>query len=71
MNVITNEWMDADKVKPFRLRVVLVRFEDGDQSLGMWNGAYWTNKKGEGRIDRARKVTHFYIYERFIDKNEY
>lgn len=71
MNVITNEWMDADKVKPFRLRVVLVRFEDGDQSLGMWNGAYWTNKKGEGRIDRVRKVTHFYIYERFIDKNEY
>ena len=71
MNVIVNEWMDVNQVKPFRLRVVIVRFEDGDQTLGMWNGAYWTNKKGEGRIDRTHKVTHFYVYERFIDKQDY
>ena len=70
-NILTNEWMNAAEVKPWRNRLVLVRFSDGELALGMWNGAYWTNKKGEGRIDRVRDVTHFYVFERFMEKDNY
>lgn len=68
-NIITNEWMDATICKPFRMRRVIVRFDDGDEALGMWNGAYWTNKNGSGRIDRVRSVVMFYMYERYYPDN--
>ena len=70
-NVITNTWMDATVAQPFYQRTVLVRYDDGEIGVGMWNGAYWTNPRPRTRIDRSRTVTHFYVFERFIDANNY
>lgn len=72
MNVLTNTWMDASEVKPWNFRLCLVRFSDGDITLGMWNGQGWVGKTGiNNRIDRVREVTHFYVFERFTDKSSY
>lgn len=71
MNILTNTWMDAAEVKPWCFRLVLVRFSDGEITLGMWTGDFWVGKNGTSRIDRARDVTHFYVFERYIDVNNY
>ena len=62
--VLTNEWTDAEHKKPWRNRLVIVRFEDGSLGVAKWNGAYWVGQH-DMRFVRTDKITHFYIFEKF------
>lgn len=65
----TNEWIDANLHKPWKDREVLLRFSDNIKLVGKWNGFYWTDQHGV-RFIREEIVTHFYIYERYIENKE-
>ena len=69
--VITNEWLDVDEYPRWRFRTVVVRFSDGNYGIAMWSGVAWVNPKTFAPVEHKRIVTHFYIFERFIDKTNY
>jgi hypothetical protein len=69
-SVVTNEWQDATQYKPWNFRTVLLRLDDGNLALGCWNGHSWASPKTLARLSFAHQITHFYIFDRFIDKTK-
>ena len=63
--LLTNTWTDALEAKPWAFRMVIVRFDDNSEELGMWNGNYWASSNGIRQIDTHKRVVAFYIFERF------
>ena len=70
MNILTNEWTNADLANPPKDRVVLVRVSStGEYRLAAWNGMYYVNYPECCRIAKTDKVTHWYIFERFFERD--
>lgn len=73
MNITTNEWIDAERNKPWRHRPVLARSVKGKLFVLKWNGMYWVNANTGTCIEPAgynhhiHKITHFYIFEKYED----
>ena len=62
--ILTNEWTDATTKKPWKGRLVSIRFEDGSYGYAKWNGMYWVGQH-DMRLIRTDKITHFYVFELF------
>lgn len=64
--VTTNEWIDSTLKKPWKDRLVLCRMSDDTFAVAKWNGLYWVGQHNM-RLDETvkRRVTHFYIFEKF------
>lgn len=60
---LTNTWQDATRHTPLRNRVTLILFDDGDYSIGKWNGYYWVGQKGQRFMDSSRDVIAFYHFD--------
>lgn len=66
--LMTNEWLDAQRVKPWAGREVLCLMSDGRKRVLTWNGAYWRDQDGRRYIETvADYVVLFYIFERWIE----
>ena len=74
MRTITiNEWTDATTHKPWQGRVVIVRTSTGAMLVARWNGKLWINATQVsciGDIYIQEEITHFYIFEKYIDNDE-
>ena len=71
--IIINEWTDAKTHKPWQGRVVIVRTTTGAMLLAKWNGELWINANRTGCISdiyTPEEITHFYIFEKYIDNDE-
>ncbi len=68
--ITTNEWHRADGNKPWLKRLVLVRLSDGNSDLAYWNGMYWCTQGGRPYHSDGADITHFYIFERYISREE-
>lgn len=70
-NLLTNEWIDATTHKPWAGRTVLCRTKAGTMFILKWNGLYWIDGNLNIRTDAVKNlvITHFYIFERYIDEN--
>lgn len=65
--LLTNEWYDAVKRKPWRGREVLVQMSDGTKRTLAWNGMYWYDPATRIRQWFNEDGVHpafFYIFER-------
>lgn len=67
--IVTNEWTKADRIKPPRRRLVLVRFDDDTYGLARWNGAYWVGQHNM-RLMRMDKVEWWYMFEAWNEREE-
>jgi len=66
--LITNEWIDAKRWKPWVKRMVLIRLADRGYDIAYWNGVYWCTQGGRPYHEDGNEITHFYIFERYIPK---
>lgn len=66
--ILTNEWYDAAKRKPWNDRLVLVRFSDGTFHVAKWDGTKWVGQAGMCFF-RTETITHFYIFEKYNEKS--
>lgn len=64
--ILTNEWYDATEQKPWKGRLVLVRFGDGTLHVAKWNGTEWVGQH-DMRFLRTDGITHWYIFEKFTE----
>lgn len=65
LQIITNEWIDAANQKPWTMRNVLVRLDNGRMDVAYWNGDHWCTQCG---TSYHAEITHFYVFERLIPK---
>lgn len=75
VEIVTNEWYDAARVKPPCGREVqcFVSTEDGVGYMTLvWNGWYWIDPFKGCRTERVRKSTviAWYIFERYVDRKD-
>ena len=67
LQINTNEWIDAAKQKPWAMRLVLVRHSDYTNGLAYWDGTDWLTQGGS---PYRGDIAHFYIFERYIPKDD-
>lgn len=67
LQMTTNEWIDATKRKPWAMRNVLVRLDNGRMDVAYWNGKVWLTQGGS---PYRGDITHFYIFERYIQRDD-
>lgn len=63
LQITTNEWIDAEKQKPWTMRNVLVRLDNGRMDVAYWNGIHWCTQCG---TSYHAEITHFYVFERYM-----
>lgn len=56
--IITNQWTDARRKKPFKNRKVLARFSNGHEAVVKWNGMYWVGQY-DMRLTLTAEITHW------------
>ena len=72
--LVTNEWTDALRQKPWKDREVLCLMSDGTKRTLAWNGMYWYDPVTRIRqryYEDGLHPTHFYIFENFIKTEDY
>ena len=75
VDVLTNEWYKAERVKPSCGREVLcfVMTDGGFEYMTLkWNGWYWIDGNSGYRTPKVKnsKVIAWYMFERYVDRDE-
>ena len=67
--LMTNEWMDAEAMKPWEGRIVLARTVRGRILLAEYLSGRWFDMSHASTpfVECKERIPHFYIFENYYD----